>query len=73
MDNIVVSSGYDLTSFQCDYNAGATTGTCSGAGLDVAAPAASAVVLVGATLTGNAGTPLVGNQNGSFDFTVLYQ
>jgi len=71
IDNITSGSGYTLGTFTCDYNAGADTGGCDGAGLS-ATSVASATLLVGVTLTGN-GTASVGLANGNFDVTVTYQ
>jgi hypothetical protein len=65
-------TGYALSAFLCDYNGGATTGACDGAGLNVASSVASAAVLIGATLTGD-GLDVVGAANGSFPVTVSYQ
>lgn len=71
VDNITSGSGYSLGTFTCDYDGGADTGGCDGAGLS-ATSVASATLLVGATLTGD-GTAVVGVANGSFDVTVTYQ
>lgn len=71
IDNVTSGSGYTLGTFTCDYNAGADTGGCDGAGMS-ATSVASATLLVGVTLTGN-GTASVGLANGNFDVTVTYQ
>lgn len=71
VDNIVNGVGYALSSFQCDYNTGAASGACDGSGL-TATSAASAALLIGATLTGD-GLSAPGAANGSFDVTVTYQ
>jgi len=72
VDNIVNGVGYGLGTFLCDYDGGATTGACDGAGMSVASSVASATVLVGSTLTGD-GLASAGVKNGSFDVTVSYQ
>jgi Domain of unknown function (DUF4402) len=73
VDGISPGTGYTLGSFVCDYDAGGTVGPCdAGAGLNVASAAASATLLIGATLTGT-GLAVVGDQSGTFDVTVVYQ
>ena len=73
VDTIVDGTGYALSAFQCDYNGGGTTGTCSGGGLDIASAAAGGItVLIGATLTGD-NAASAGNADGSFDVTAAYQ
>ncbi len=71
VDNIADGTGYALSAFQCDYNAGASAGACSASSLS-ATSIASGTLLVGATLTGD-GLAAAGAQNGSFDVTVSYQ
>jgi hypothetical protein len=68
--NFVDGVGYALSAPLCAYDGGAAT-ACGGAGMS-ATSAASAALLVGATLTGN-GSAAVGVDNGSFDVTVSYQ
>ena len=74
VNSISSGTGYALSAFTCDYNGGATTGTCSGTSLDVASPVASATLLIGATLTGdgNAAASSSG-ADGSFNVSVNYQ
>lgn len=71
VDNIVNGTGYALSGFNCDYNTAAASGACGGGGLS-ATSAASATLLIGATLTGD-GLAATGVANGSFDVTVTYQ
>ncbi len=70
VDNIVNGTGYALSGFTCDYNTAAASGACGGGGLS-ATSAATATLLIGATLTGD-GLSAVGAANGSFDVTVTY-
>jgi len=70
VDNVFSNTGYSLSGFTCNYNAGADT-ACDGAGYSETSVAA-ATMTVGATLTGN-GLALPGVVNGSFDVTVTYQ
>ena len=72
VDSITNGTGYTLGSFTCDYNGGASSGTCSGTSLDIASAAASATLLIGATITGN-GSASTGADNGSFNVNVTYQ
>lgn len=71
VDNVVNGTGYALGTFMCDYNTAAASGACDGSGLS-ATSAASATLLIGATLTGD-GLSVAGAANGSFDVTVTYQ
>ncbi len=70
VDNVTNGTGYALGSFVCSYNGGSSA-ACGGSGLS-ATSAASATLLIGATLTGN-GLSSAGAANGSFDVTVSYQ
>ena len=70
VDNVTNGTGYALGSFVCSYNGGSSA-ACGGSGLS-ATSAASATLLIGATLTGN-GLSVTGTANGSFDVTVSYQ
>lgn len=70
VDNVSSGSGYALGTFLCSYDGGADT-ACDGGGMS-ATSVASAVLEIGATLTGD-GTATVGAANGSFDVTVSYQ
>ncbi len=72
VDNISSGAGYTMGAFRCDYN-GASESSCDGTGLDIASSLGSAVVRVGATLTGIVAGASVGTFNGSFDVTVSYQ
>ena len=68
VDTIINNTGYALSAFVCNYNGGADT-ACNSL---TQASAASATLLIGATLTGdNLATP--GVRNGSFNITVAYQ
>ena len=70
VDSVVPGAGYSLADFRCNYNAG-TDAACDGAGYSETT-AASATLLVGATLTGD-GTAVAGAADGGFDVTVTYQ
>jgi len=67
VDTIVNNTGYTLGSFVCNYNGGSDT-ACNAL---TQASAASATLLIGATLTGT-GAAVPGTVNGSFDITVTY-
>lgn len=70
--NVVNGTGYSLAAFMCSYDGGADT-VCDTAPLIPGTTAASATLLVGATLTGNGAAVGAGVQNGSFDVTIVYQ
>lgn len=70
VDNISGNTGYDLTTFMCNY-AGGTDTACDGGGYG-ATSVSSADLLIGATLEGD-GNAGPGTFNGSFDVTVTYQ
>ena len=70
VDSISNGTGYTLGTVLCSYNSGANT-ACDGAGMS-ATSAASATLLIGATLTGN-NLAATGVANGSFNVTVSYQ
>ena len=71
VDAIVDGTGYELGSVQCEYNADADTATaCNSAGMS-ATSAASANLLVDATMTGD-GLAVTERANISFDVTVAY-
>jgi len=65
------STSYDLTAFDCSYDSGGTpvNGDC-GAGLAVTT-VASAVTLIGATLTANASPP-AGSDDTTIEITMTY-
>ncbi len=69
VNNVVSGTGYGLGTWRCKYDTGAET-TCDGAGMNVTS-VASAVLKVGATLTGD-GFDVAGPANGSFDVVVAY-
>jgi hypothetical protein len=67
---IIDGTGYALSAFTCKYNGGSDT-ACQAAP-HIPTAVASAILLIGATLTGdNLATP--GPANGSFIVTVTYQ
>lgn len=68
--NISSNTGYTLGSFVCKYNGGADT-ACQAAP-HTPTSVASAILLIGATITGD-GNAVPGTFNGSFDVTVVYQ
>lgn len=70
IDAVVNGTGYALTSFICDYQAGADL-SCDGAGMNVTS-VSSGALRVGVTLTGD-NLAVAGNADGSFDVTVIYQ
>ncbi len=70
VDTVVSGSGYALATFLCSYDGGADT-ACDGGGYTVTS-VASAIIEVGATMTGD-GTSTVGAANGSFNLTINYQ
>ena len=70
VDNISSNTGYTVGSFICDY-AGNGDGACDGAGPLSETSAATAELLVGATIT-YAATPIAGQFFGSFDITITY-
>ncbi len=70
VDNVGTATGYALGTWMCKYGAGSDT-ACDGAGYSETS-VASAVLLVGATLTGN-GNAVAGADNTTFDVTVTYQ
>jgi len=66
------STSYDLTAFDCNYDSAGTpvTGDC-GAGLAIPSTVASAVTLIGATLTANA-SPGAGTDDTILEITMTY-
>ena len=70
VDTIVSGAGYGLGTFICNYDGGTDT-ACDGAGYGETS-AATAILLIGATLTGD-NTAVPGAANGSFNVTVSYQ
>jgi hypothetical protein len=70
VDTIVSGAGYTLGTFMCKYGSGTDT-ACDGSGYS-ATSAASATLLIGATLTGD-NTAVAGAADGSFNVTVAYQ
>ena len=69
INNIVNGTGYGLATWKCKYDVGVET-ACDGAGMNVTS-VASAILKVGATLTGD-GFDVAGPQNGSFDVVINY-
>lgn len=72
VDSVTGDTGYTLDGFQCDYDDGAVTGTCDGAGLNVASTAASATLLIDATLSVN-DVDVAAATDGDFAVTLSYQ
>jgi len=70
VDTIVSGAGYALGTFMCKYGTGTDT-ACDGSGYSETS-AASATLLIGATLTGD-NTAVAGTADGSFNVTVAYQ
>ena len=70
VDSVVNGTGYALGTFICNYDAG-TDSVCDGAGYSQTS-AASATLLIGATLAGD-GLAVAGAADGSFNVTVSYQ
>ena len=68
IDTIVSGTGYALSAFVCNYNAGTDTACNSYTPSSVA----SATLLIGATLTGD-NLAVTGTADGSFNVTVAYQ
>ncbi len=68
IDTIVNGTGYALSAFVCNYNSGTDTACNS----YTPTSAASATLLIGATLTGN-NLAVAGAADGSFNVTVAYQ
>ncbi len=71
VDNVGTATGYALATWMCNYDAAGSNSACDGAGYSETS-VASAVLLVGATLTGN-GNAVAGADNSTFDVTVTYQ
>ena len=71
VDAIFPGAGYGLGTFMCKYGTGGTDTACDGSGYSETS-AASATLLIGATLTGD-NTAVAGAANGSFNVTVAYQ
>jgi hypothetical protein len=70
VSSISPGTGYTLGSFVCAYNGGSES-DCQSSALSVTS-AASANVLIGATLTGD-GNDVAGTSNGTFNVSVSYQ
>jgi Domain of unknown function (DUF4402) len=68
VDSVTPNTGYTLGTFMCTYNGGASTACDSNMGVTTVA---SAVVLIGATLTGN-NAAVDGVVNGSFEINMTY-
>ena len=71
VDAVTTGTGYFLTAWTCDYDAGAD-GACDGAGLSETSVAGSIEVRVGVTLESDI-APVAGDQDGSFNLTVAYE
>ncbi len=71
VDNVGTATGYALGTWMCNYDAAGSDSACDGAGYSETS-VASAVLLIGVTLTGN-GNALAGADNSTFDVTVTYQ
>jgi len=69
VDGASPGAGYSLTDFRCSYNGGSDT-ACDGA-RNTETSVASGILLVGATLTGDA-TVITGAADRSFDVTITY-
>ncbi len=69
VDNPSPGTGYTLGTFRCKYGAGADT-ACDPA--YTATAGASTTLKIGATLTGT-NSASVGNADGTFDLTIVYQ
>ena len=68
VDNVTNNTGYTLGTFMCTYDGGASTACDSNMSVTTVA---SAVVLIGATLTGT-NAAVDGVSNGSFDINMTY-
>jgi len=72
-DNATGAADYTVDTFVCNYN-GTGDAPCDGAGYaTTSAAAATATLLVGATINGNGGSAAPGTQNSTFDVTITYQ
>ena len=71
VDNVSGANGYSLGTWMCNYNSAGSDSACDGSGYSETS-AASATLLIGATLTGN-GSASAGPDDSSFDVTVTYQ
>ncbi len=71
VDNVGTATGYTLGTWMCNYDAAGSNSACDGAGYSETS-VASAVLLIGVTLTGN-GNAVAGADNTTFDVTVTYQ
>ncbi len=69
--NVSAATNYSLGTWMCNYDAAGSNSACDGAGYSETS-VASAVLLVGVTLTGN-GNAVAGADNTTFDVTVTYQ
>ena len=71
VDNPSVATGYTLDTWMCSYDGGTDTDCSTGYG-ETSAADGTATLLVGVTLTGN-GSAALGDDDSTFDVTVLYQ
>ena len=71
VDNVSSATGYVLEIWKCNYNSAGSDSNCDGGGYSETS-AASATLLIGATLKGN-GNAVAGADNSTFDVTVTYQ
>lgn len=71
VDNVSSATGYVLESWMCNYNGAGSDSACDGGGYTETS-AASATLLIGATLKAN-GNAVVGTDDSTFDVTVTYQ
>jgi hypothetical protein len=72
IQNLSFGAGYQLNTFLCTYDTDVNA-PCDGGGLLTNSSAlATDTLTVGATLVGF-GVPVLGNQDGSFEVSVLYQ
>lgn len=69
IDNIVNGTGYALSAFVCNYDAGTDTACNS---YTPSSTGANKTLLIGATLTGD-NNAVPGAANGSFNVTIAYQ
>ena len=71
--NVSVATNYALGTWLCNYDGAGSDSACFG-GYSETTPAASttAPLLIGVTLTGN-GAAVAGNDDSTFDVTVIYQ
>jgi hypothetical protein len=71
VDNVSSATGYVLETWRCNYDSAGSDSNCDGGGYSETS-AASATLLIGATVKGN-GNAVAGADNSTFDVTVTYQ